>query len=372
MNKIITAMGNLNLNERLKKENDFLVYPNDILYKEAILEILEKNKEFNILIINDNLPGEISFKELINKIKNINKNIKIIFIIEKENELVENLFNEKYIEKIFYNNKINLDEFIYFLKNNKNNEEELKQEIENLKEIILKNNEELLKYKNNNLINENNSEFLKDGKIISVTGLEKSGKTTVSYGLANNLDFEKILIIDFDFLNAKDFRNKFYRRNIKRISKKLNSDKKYTNNYILKIDNKINVLFNFEDLLINKENNFEKLIYFFINKYDLIIVDLNLNNSFKNQFLNISNKIFFIIEAEMCNIYKNKKVFNDLISQYENDNVKIFINKYNSKSIDKNIIKNVFSKNVIATMRLKKNNNLLFNKNIRKIKKIIK
>ena len=42
--KIITAINNPELNERLKEEKKFEVIGKDIQYKEAILEILEKYK----------------------------------------------------------------------------------------------------------------------------------------------------------------------------------------------------------------------------------------------------------------------------------------------------------------------------------------
>lgn len=66
--KIITAINNPIINEKLKKEK-IEVIGKDIQYKEGILEILENNKEINFILINENLPGEIKNDELINKIK---------------------------------------------------------------------------------------------------------------------------------------------------------------------------------------------------------------------------------------------------------------------------------------------------------------
>ena len=44
MKKIITAINNPNLNEKLKQENNLEIICKDIQYKEAILEILLENK----------------------------------------------------------------------------------------------------------------------------------------------------------------------------------------------------------------------------------------------------------------------------------------------------------------------------------------
>ena len=84
MKKIITAINNPNLNEKLKQENNLEIICKDIQYKEAILEILLENKNVDILIINNDLPGEIQTEKLLNEIKVINNKIKIIFILEKE------------------------------------------------------------------------------------------------------------------------------------------------------------------------------------------------------------------------------------------------------------------------------------------------
>ena len=80
MQRILTAMGNTKLSDYLKKEKDLCVYEQDIQYKEAIIDILEKNKNFDFLIIYENLSGEISKDDLIKKIKKINNKINNYFI----------------------------------------------------------------------------------------------------------------------------------------------------------------------------------------------------------------------------------------------------------------------------------------------------
>jgi len=86
MKNIITAIGNERLNEELKKENNIKIVNKDIQYREGILEILEENNYIDFIIISDNIPGETSFFELINKIKNKSKNINIIPVLSQKNE----------------------------------------------------------------------------------------------------------------------------------------------------------------------------------------------------------------------------------------------------------------------------------------------
>ena len=69
MKKIITAINNPKLNEELKKERNFEIIGKDIQYREAILEILEKNKNIDLIILSEKIEGEIKLEKLIEKIK---------------------------------------------------------------------------------------------------------------------------------------------------------------------------------------------------------------------------------------------------------------------------------------------------------------
>ena len=133
MKKIITAINNPKLNEELKKEKNFEIIGKDIQYKEAILELLEKNNNIDLIIISEKIPGEIKLEKLIEKIKLINEKIKIIFILEKENEELKKILIKNNIKDIYYNNKINLMELIKIINKKEINMEE---EIIKLKKII--------------------------------------------------------------------------------------------------------------------------------------------------------------------------------------------------------------------------------------------
>ena len=77
MKKIITAINNPNLNERLNKEEYIEVIGKDIQYKEAILETLEKNKEIaklgghTALVAKDDLEKNLG-ESVINKSNKLN------------------------------------------------------------------------------------------------------------------------------------------------------------------------------------------------------------------------------------------------------------------------------------------------------------
>ena len=98
MIRIVTALGNPSLNTELKKYSEFEVIGKDIQYKDGVLEILELNNDINYLIISEMLDGIISFEELINLIKKLNRKIKIIVVLKEKNiEMEEYLIKNRCI-----------------------------------------------------------------------------------------------------------------------------------------------------------------------------------------------------------------------------------------------------------------------------------
>ena len=67
MKKIITAIENSKLLKKIKEEKNIQFLYNNLQYREAILEILEKNKNIDLILISENLPGEISIEDLLKK-----------------------------------------------------------------------------------------------------------------------------------------------------------------------------------------------------------------------------------------------------------------------------------------------------------------
>ena len=82
MNKVITAIGNEFINNKLLKENNIKVISKDIPYVEGVFEVIEKN-QVDFLIINVEIINEINIDNFIRKIKKMNKKINLIFILEK-------------------------------------------------------------------------------------------------------------------------------------------------------------------------------------------------------------------------------------------------------------------------------------------------
>ena len=136
----------------------------DLLYQDAVREILNENDDVDFLLLNENLPGEEigSFIEKINNTK---------IIIFTENNKKKQSYEEKGVYKIYKNGEVSMDE-IKDIITETNYIEELEKEINRLKKII-ENNNKKIKFPNFNFPSfiktknkEKNRKLIKDNKII--------------------------------------------------------------------------------------------------------------------------------------------------------------------------------------------------------------
>ena len=119
MRKIILAMENKKIEDKiLKNINDKSIEFNILQYREAILEILGKEKEIDSIFINEKLPGIISIEELIKKIKIINNKVNLFLFLEKEDINKKNKLKKLGINNIYLIKKINIKNIINLLNNN--------------------------------------------------------------------------------------------------------------------------------------------------------------------------------------------------------------------------------------------------------------
>lgn len=385
MKTIITAMGNKILNNELKKEKNIQLITEDIPYKEGILEILENNKNIDFLIFSEILPGEIQIKELIQKIKIINNNTQIILFLEDKNQELENYLYSKGINYIFYHNKTEISEIIQLIKKDDQDDNlQLKQEIELLKQLLLEkentNNQKIIKNNNtnkstnenihNNINNINIINFInniknkkkettinKNKQVICVSGTSGVGKSIFSINLAKSFmeTKNKILIIDFDVLN-----NSLHTiLGIKKYPEKIRNKIKNNNlleeikieeliikvNYNIDLISGINLIFDskYKISYTKVKNILDKLK----EKYDTIIIDTSSECFFDytREIMKNSNINIFITEANILELEKAKKLLNFYINEWQipQNKFNILFNKYNNKSIDISILKNIFS-----------------------------
>lgn len=350
MKKILTAIGNPEISEKLSKENNIEINYKDIQYKEGILEILENDNKINLIIINEKIPGKIEINLLLENILKINSQIKIYLIIENRNIEIKNknisIFNQINYEEI--KQKINKEESDEIRNENKMNLEKI-QEQERIKseQRTIEIEKEDIKKENSNY-EEKEEDCEESSKFVIFLGTENIGKSIIAVIISFLVSKQKrVLLVDMEIENG----------NINTILQV----KKNTNK-IQKIANKLD--------FICTENNIKNIE----NNYDFILID----NYNKNK-INENCKIIFISEGNLIGVEKSKKILNKLNLNKIKNNI-LLINNYNKNSIDLEILKNIFSEfnniekikysekyNLIINNFNKINLNILFNKKYKKI-----
>lgn len=113
MKKVITATGNEELNEKIKGLNNIIMVNQDIQYQEGIIEALDKYQDIDIIIIKDDIMGEMEIDELIRSIMILKNDIEIILITDDTE-----LGNLKNISKRIAKQENYVKEVIKHLSNN--------------------------------------------------------------------------------------------------------------------------------------------------------------------------------------------------------------------------------------------------------------
>ncbi len=393
MKKVITAIGDKNLNQKLKQENSIEIVTEDIPYKEGIIEFLE-NKQIDFLILSELLPGEIDLKELIEKIKNINSNIQIILFLEKKNQELENYLYAKGVYSIFYDNQIEISKIIELIKG-ENENRQLKRELEELKQFVIQkqNNQARIKnflqrknekIKNKELSVIENAEAkemsskMKQSQVICISGTSGVGKSIFSVNLAKVFmeSQNKILIIDFDVLNNSLHTILGIKKYPEKIANKIKNNNllepMQVEELIIKINSKIDLIAGISLLFDGKYQiskvKIKSILSKLKEKYTTIIIDTSSECflDYTKEIMKNSNINIFMVEPNLLEIKKAKNLLNIYINEWgiPQYNFQIVFNKYNENSIDSSILKNIFSGfTILGKLSHNSEYNLLINKN---------
>lgn len=374
--KILTAIGNPILNEKLQKIEDIFVIGKDIQYQEGIIEILEEALDIECIIIKSNLPGEIGFYKLISKIKNIKPDIDIYVILEEKDEDLENYLIVQGIYKLYYLNEINLDEFIKnFEKTKIDILDGINREINEFKKLIL--NESIIE--NKNILEENNEEInedfileeneqdeSKDCNTIAISGNFNSGKSLISCFLSKVISNQnkRTLLIDLDIENASI--NTLFG------VKKYKENQKYVEDCIINIEENLDILCGLDKIVDFKEINNNYIVREIIERlkqeYDFIIIDVSSRIDFKyvKTILTFSDKIIFLIEPNVLEISKSNKILEVFLNDFNIniDKIKIVFNKSNKYQIAETVLEELFSEfEIVENIEYDEKYNMFINKN---------
>lgn len=339
MKKIILAVNNKKIINKIKNNKEIEIIKK-VQYREAILEIMENNRNIDEIYIEENLPGIISIEKLIEKINNKNKKINLNIILEKENINKTNKLKKLGIKNIYIKNKI-------------------KKEINKIN----------IKNKLNNIIEKNKI----NNNVLIITGNKKSGKSTIINLLIIYLfkKNKKILIININKKIENNYLIIFNKNNIKyKINKFYKNEKNKYKKFKIKINK--NISFNFNPY--NKKNIFNENNYN-LKKYDYIIVDVGNNIDIEDRCKNIKKeyKRIHIIDASELGVNDLKQIASREKSNLNRIKYSLHIiyNKYYFNSISPLILKDISEKykniNVIFYQNKLKNlaNQISKNENIK-------
>ena len=387
--------GNISLEElvsEIKKinKNSRIIFTSNKSYdEERILNILKNSidkKEKNYLnsIKTENVQGENikkNFAESSKSRKKVKPEIK---------EKITNK-NNKYKE----DKEIKNNEWILNFKENelKNNKIENKSNIYKTKSLNVKDNEIINQqesnYKSNKIFSQktlplnnlfNFNQVIRNNRkeVISILGPNGIGKSVFSILFAKTMESKKSIIIDFDILNnslhtimgVKNYDAKI-KRKIK--SNDLITNKNILNKSILHTNLKIDLLPAMNIILdpnyklsnIKMKNIIDELK----DIYDLIIIDTSSDTFFDytREMINCSNKAIFISGANILEVRKSERLLDIYNKDWniENEKINIVFNKCTKKSLDDNLLREIFNKyNILGKIQLSDYYDLVVNKNM--------
>lgn len=326
--KILVALDNNEIKEKLNIKYGNKVYNYDFSYKEDVIEYLKRYSDDYIILTRLDLPGNISYKEYILSLKKLSNKSKIVIILNKLNIDDRKFLYANEIFNIIEGNEIDID-VIY-------------NQIETEDKVVYK-----TIYKKPN---ENNTK-----RSIAVLGTNGAGKSFVSYLIANSIakyTKKDVALISMDSknscqeilgnINCIDYETSEY---INEISKNEENVEKYVNQsnyyknlwYIISKNN-----YNQKN---NNNINIKKFIENLENKYNYVVFDTSTCylNTDVSQLIDWVDEIIFVINPNYISL-KQAKFLLDFLSNslnVKNNKIKIVVNKIGEFSLDIRQIKSI-------------------------------
>ncbi len=347
--KILVALDNEFIKQKIDENFKDDVYKYDLETKENVLEFLSAQSEQYIVITRDNLSGNLDGKLYIKHIKLAMENVKIVYIVENLTEEYKSFLFANEVFNIIEGESVNVYDVIEAINNDKiviyKNEESKNTEIK----------EEC--FKNYNL--EVNM-FPK--QIVAVFGTSGAGKSIVSSiiskEVAKNIN-SNIALVDMDIQNSSiDLIN-----NVESVDNTLmqiidDVDKSYgisdtIEKYMINDRNSKNLWYitnncSIYDIQHKLSNTYYNKIYSSLYfKYDYLFIDLPASPFLDvvPYTLSVATKVLFVVNANYISIRQAIKYLNLITKVWDNDSSKIYIivNKIQNNSLEKSQIESLLA-----------------------------
>lgn len=333
MKTMLIALDSQKILEQMKKTGKYMVYSQDITFKEGVLEFLSKNI-IDVIVTKDTLEGDITKEIYIKQIKMISPTSKVILFCKKLDENYKGFLLANGVYNIIEEEEITFTKLFGMIEAKEN------QIIYNLEQA------------KNNLIKEEQTIKIKSKQIISVYGTSGAGKSYITSLLGQILSRRiklNTILIDMDIQNpALDIYNNingdinslyyvmedvdkdcFTTASLKEITKKEKDNRKLsflTNNLdMYECQNRIAPCY------------YNALYKEALNNFDVVVLDMP-----ASPFLDVvsysltkSDKVFFVINPNFISIRQAHKYLDLITNVWNIDKAKIFIiiNKVTKNSL---------------------------------------
>ena len=366
MKKVLTAMGNATLNNELKRYLEYELNENDLFYQDAVLDKLAEEK-YDVLVVSALLQGQFEFPDFIDKIKAIDKLVRIIIVTDEISSDLRRKINEEKIVDVFLDSEVEIKDIIDAI----NREEPIRKRCAAVKEegtkYIATDNVELKSNDINELIHFKG--ITQKQEIIVLSGISGAGKSTLACNLSKVLASKtsaRVLLIDLDTLNGNLDEILEINRVPQNIKIAMDDNKRCGLNYAVELISKNRFDANvFEELVINignvdvltgntslhycqnvlNENHYNTILECAKEKYDFVIIDTS-SNIFLDSTkwaLKRASRILFTIENNYISVKKATQFLNVMVDVWGvwKEKIEIVVNKESSKGIECEVIKKI-------------------------------
>lgn len=366
MKKVLTAMGNATLNNELKRYLEYELNENDLFYQDAVLDKLAEEK-YDVLVVSALLQGQFEFPDFIDKIKAIDKLVRIIIVTDEISSDLRRKINEEKIVDVFLDSEVEIKDIIDAI----NREEPIRKKCAAVKEegtkYIATDNVELKSNDINELIHFKG--ITQKQEIIVLSGISGAGKSTLACNLSKVLASKtsaRVLLIDLDTLNGNLDEILEINRVPQNIKIAMDDNKRCGLNYAIELISKNRFDANvFEELVINignvdvltgntslyycqnvlNENHYNTILECAKEKYDFVIIDTS-SNIFLDSTkwaLKRASRILFTIENNYISVKKATQFLNVMVDVWGvwKEKIEIVVNKESSKGIECEVIKKI-------------------------------
>lgn len=362
--KIVVALENEAIKDKLDDIYPGLVYIHDINYMEGLIQYLSKEKDSYIIITKNTLPGNLNDKLYIKQLRLASPTSKIIYIVDK--------LDDEYKSFLFAN------EVFSIIEGNNIKFETLKNVIEEDKGVVYKtlyNDDMKLPKLNEPAVCYDTQNQLIFKQLIAFYGTSGSGKSSCSSIIAKNIANElniSVSLLDMDIqnpsidiINNLDGNNNILSQIVDNVDKREEINNVFTK-YMIKDKKHKNLSYMTSNCSIfDCQNRFQNKYYQKIydsarNNFDYTIIDLP-STPFLDVVpytLSMASKIFFVINPNYISIRQAIKYLDLMTKLWDisKEKIGIIVNKIEANSLDISQIKSLLNDyEIVAQIEENKN-----------------